>query len=113
MWAAAGTVVVGTISWGLAGFEMALGVALGALLGVGNLALTARVISHLVSDPQRHRPTRPGALAWPAILGLKWPLLLLALGGVLWYMPARPEGVAIGVALSLAAAAAAAQRRQA
>jgi hypothetical protein len=35
---------------------------------------------------------------------LKWPLLGLALAGILWYMPARPEGVALGVVLSLAAA---------
>lgn len=35
---------------------------------------------------------------------LKWPLVGLALAGILWYMPARPEGVALGVVLSLAAA---------
>ena len=112
-WAGLGVVVGGAISWAVSGFEMALGLALGALLGVGNLMLTARAISSLISDPERHRPERPGGLALPAILLLKWPLLLLALGGVLWYLPARPEGVAIGVALSLAAAAAAAQRKKA
>ena len=35
---------------------------------------------------------------------LKLPALLVALGIVLWYLPARPEGIALGVGLTLLAA---------
>lgn len=92
------------------GFPMALGVALGALLGLVNLWLLSRAISSALSQAGEHRP-RPGQKwALPAVFLLKWPFLLLALGLILWYMPARPEGVGIGIGLSLLAAALAATR---
>jgi hypothetical protein len=94
--AGVGTIGLAGAAWALSGMGMALGIALGALLAMVNLGLTSRAISEMFSDPERHRPARAGGLALPAILLLKWPVLLLALGGVLWYLPARPEGVAEG-----------------
>lgn len=43
---------------------------------------------------------------------LRLPFVVLALVLILWYMPARPEGVALGVTLSLAAAVLAALRAE-
>jgi hypothetical protein len=91
--------------------EIGLGIALGALVGLLNIALLARALTAVLSDPQRHRPARPGARALPGLLLVKWPLVLLALAGILWYMPARPEGLAAGVILSLVAAAIAGRPR--
>jgi len=91
--------------------QIGLGIALGALVGLLNIALLARALTAVLSDPRRHRPARPGGRALPGLLLLKWPLVLVALAGILWYMPARPEGVAAGVILSLVAAAIAARPR--
>lgn len=100
----------GAISWGLFGGEMALGVTLGALLGLANFAVLARSLSKVLQNPEEHRPAAGKKWVLPAAMVLKWPFLLLALGLILWYMPARPEGVALGVALSLVAASIAALR---
>ncbi len=88
-----------------AGPRLALGIALGALVGWLNLLVLSRQLGRLLAHPQAHRPAAPGRPIFPKILLLKWPALLLALGGLLWYMPARPEGVLAGIVLSLGAAA--------
>ena len=44
-------------------------------------------------------PKSPSRTAVSTGIALRLPVVALALGGILWYMPARPEGVAIGVAL--------------
>lgn len=93
------------------GGAMALGIAVGATLGYANLYFAARALRAIVSNPREHRPAPGTKWSLPAGLLLKWPLILLALGAILWYMPARPEGVALGVAISLAAASIAALQR--
>lgn len=90
---------------------MALGVVAGAALGFANLWMAARALRNVVADPQTHRPAPGRKWALPLGLLIKWPLILLALGGILWYLPARPEGVALGVAIALGAASIAAGRR--
>jgi hypothetical protein len=103
--ASAGTLAV----WGA---EMALGVALGALVGLANVWFLSRALARLVASPGDHRPAPGRKWALPAVLLLKWPVILLALAIILWYMPARPEGVALGALLSLAAASIAARQGQ-
>ena len=96
------------IVYAMSGWPMALGVALGALVGLANVWLIASTMTTLLKNANELRA--PGRKRW-ALLGplvAKWPLVLLALFGVLWYLPARPEGVALGVAISLAAASIAA-----
>jgi len=109
-WTAALIVAVGGIAWALFGREMALGVALGALLGLLNLLALGRALGLMLSSAQQHRPAAGKKWVLPTVLLLKWPFLLLALGLILWYMPARPEGVAVGFGLSLLAASLAAIR---
>jgi hypothetical protein len=100
------------IALALSGWPMALGVAAGALVGLANVWLIASTMTTLMRNANELRA--PGRKRWAqqwTILGplvMKWPLILLALFGVLWYLPARPEGVALGVAISLAAASIAA-----
>ncbi|MBL4685492.1 MAG: hypothetical protein JKY37_12935 [Nannocystaceae bacterium] len=103
-WIVALVVVAGGISWWLSGRDMALGVALGAVVGLANLMLLSRAMAKMLANPQQHRPVAGKKWVLPTVIVLKWPFLLLALGLILWYLPARPEGVAAGVALSLLAA---------
>ena len=104
IWTLALSAVFGAISWFMWGSNMALGLALGALVGLANLWLLQRAVGQVLQSPEEHRPAAGSKWALPAALLLKWPFLLLALGLILWYMPARPEGVAAGVLLSLLAA---------
>ena len=108
LWTAVMTVLAGAISLPLFGREMSLGIALGALVGWVNLWLLARALRAMLRDPQQYRPV--GARTWvlPGVLLLKWPFILLALALILWYMPARPEGVALGALLALVGASIAA-----
>jgi hypothetical protein len=109
-WTAALTAIAGAISLPWLGREMSLGIALGALLGWVNLWLLARAVRAMLRDPQQHRPTGRRTWVLPGVLLLKWPFILLALAGILWYMPARPEGVALGALLALVGASMAALR---
>lgn len=102
LWAAIGSVV-----WG---YPMGVGVICGATLGLANIWLLARALATVVSQAEDHRPRGKRKWALPLALLVKWPLLILAFFGVLLYLPARPEGVAFGVVLSLGAAAIAALR---
>lgn len=102
--------VAGGISWWLSGRDMALGVALGGLVGLANLLLLTRALAKVIANPEQHRPVAGKNWVLPAAIVLKWPFLLLALGLILWYLPARPEGVAAGVAITLLAASLAAIR---
>ncbi len=104
LWTAALVAIAGAISLPLFGREMSLGIALGALVGWVNLWLLSRATRIMLRDPQQYRPA--GARTWvlPGVLLLKWPFILLALALILWYMPARPEGVAVGALLALVGA---------
>jgi ATP synthase I chain len=86
--------------------RLALTIALGAVIAVANFLLLARwigrAIDRTVADP-RDTPERPRS-------GLRLAFLLLAMLGVLWYMPARPEGMAVGVLIVLVAATIAGNR---
>jgi hypothetical protein len=108
LWTGLMVAVAAAISLPLFGREMSLGIALGALVGWVNLWLLARALRAMLRDPQQYRPV--GARTWvlPGVLLLKWPFILLALAGILWYMPARPEGVAVGALLALVGASIAA-----
>jgi hypothetical protein len=130
---AAGLGAVATLgAWALLGDEFALGIALGTVVAHASFVGLARDLStalgvaaargeRTLGGPADEIPPRDGEIPAPArdpaqIAGLdgarqirarsllKWPLVGLALAGILWYMPARPEGVALGVVLSLAAA---------
>jgi hypothetical protein len=104
LWTAILVAIAGAISLPLFGGEMSLGIALGALLGWANLWLLAKAVKAMLRAPQQYRPGGQRTWVLPGVLLLKWPLLLLALAGILWYMPARPEGVAIGALLALVGA---------
>ncbi len=89
--------------------SLAVGLVAGALLGLLHAALLARQTARLAATVAAGRRPASGA-GNMVFFWLKWPLWALALGGVLWYMRARPEPVAVGLVLSLAAFAAAARR---
>lgn len=92
------------------GWSMVVGLAAGALVGFLNLWLGARALNMLIPRlPSGTSKDNKSAMA--LLLLMKWPLVLLALVGILWYLPARPEGVALGIAISLAAASIAWIRR--
>ncbi|MCX4240357.1 hypothetical protein [Paraliomyxa miuraensis] len=103
-WTAALAGLAGAISLPLFGRDMSLGIALGALVGWVNLWLLARALRVMLRDPHQHRPAAHQTWILPGVLLLKWPFILLALAGILWYMPARPEGVAVGALLALVGA---------
>lgn len=110
LWTALLATVAGAISLLWSGREMSLGVALGALVGWVNLWLLSRAVGTMLRDPQQYRPTGQRTWILPGVLLLKWPFILLALAGILWYMPARPEGVALGALLALVGVSIAALR---
>lgn len=109
-WTTGLVVIAGTISHVLAGLDMSMGVALGALLGWVNLWLLAKALSTVLRNPEQYRPGSNRTWVLPGVILLKWPFILLALGLILWYMPARPEGVALGALLALVGASIAAIR---
>ncbi len=95
--------------------RLAVTILAGAVIAGTNLLLLARWIARAIAraveasntrvggdetdthELASNRPERPGS-------GLRLALLLLAMLGVLWYMPARPEGMAVGVLIVLVAA---------
>lgn len=104
LWTLGLAALAGAISLPLAGSRMSMGIALGALVGWVNLWLLSKAVKVLLSNPQQYRPTGRQTWVLPGVMLLKWPLVLLALAFILWYMPARPEGVALGVLLALVGA---------
>jgi hypothetical protein len=108
LWTAVMVVIAGAISLPLFGRAMSLGIALGALVGWVNLWLLARALRAMLRDPRQYRPAGSRTWVLPGVLLLKWPFILLALAFILWYMPARPEGVALGALLALVGASIAA-----
>ncbi|MEM9454099.1 MAG: ATP synthase subunit I [Myxococcota bacterium] len=110
LWTTGMVAIAGAISLLLVGPEMSLGIALGALVGWVNLWLLARAVRVMLRDPQQYRPAGRRTWVLPGVLLLKWPFVLLALAFILWYMPARPEGVALGALLALVGASIAALR---
>lgn len=110
LWTAVMVAIAAAVSLPLFGREMSLGIALGALVGWVNLWLLARAVRVMLRNPQEHRPTGQRTWVLPTVLLLKWPFILLALAFILWYMPARPEGVALGALLALVGASIAALR---
>lgn len=92
------TVAVGALwSW-----EVALGVLCGVTLGWLNLWMLGHALVAVLAQAGGATPT-DRKWAMPGLLLLKWPLTLLALVCVLWYLPARPEGVVLGWLLALTA----------
>ena len=72
--------------------RLAAGLALGALLMYANLTMATRTLKRTFRGTGSVPQSPSAALAWAT----RWPLLALALVGILWYMPARPEGIALG-----------------
>ncbi len=104
-------VVTTGISWLLAWPEVALGIALGTPVAALWIRSTASSVHRMVHDPRlRESGAAPkGGEHWKLVA--KLPLVALALTLILWYMPARPEGLAIGVLNGLLAAIYAAIRQ--
>ncbi len=123
VYAGAGTALSCALVLAFGDPRLALAIALGAVIAAANFLLLARGIAHAIdrtldepeadpaspsdnaeverSDPAHKTPARaPEGLR----SGLRLALLLLAMLGILWYMPARPEGLAVGVLLVLLAA---------
>lgn len=103
-WTVGLAVIAGAISAVMFGSEMSLGIALGALLGLANFWMLARALRTVLGNPEQYRPGSKQTWVLPGVILLKWPFILLALGLILWYMPARPEGVAVGALLTLVGA---------
>jgi hypothetical protein len=88
--------------------SFSLGIALGALIGGANIVLLGKAISRAFSraaestDDESEVEAPTVARKLPGLL--RMPLLVLALAGILWYMPARPEGLATGITIVLVAA---------
>ncbi len=81
---------------------LALGIVAGLILGLAHLALLSRTAARLAAGAAAFGSNGDRPRSFVPFFWLKWPLWALALGGVLWYMRARPEGVAAGLILSLA-----------
>ena len=141
-WAVGLGLAASAIAWALGGAELALGTALGALLGYGNVWLLGRSVEALLgrsipTDPppeQAPEPpegsdildwetgtqTAPNAQEFAGLEArahrrqgaLRLVAVSLAMVLILWYMPARPEGIALGVGASLLAAVLAALKAQ-
>lgn len=83
-------------------------IALGALVTLVNFVLLTITLARSLSARdlvlEDGTPTRRIRFG----VALRWPLFLVALVLILWYMPARPQGVVLGVVVGLAAAALAA-----
>src|SRR5690606_38359053 len=92
--------------------QIALGIALTTPVAIGWLWATAAAVHRMVSDPELRKEgaTPQGGGGWR--LAAKLPLVALALTFILWYMPARPEGVVLGVLNGLVAAVYAAFRHR-
>jgi len=93
-------------------FEWAVGIALGALIFAANLVLFARDLIRVqerVEEEVLDDDSQPAVGFKGTKSGLRLILVALALAIILWYMPARPEGIVIGVCLVLVAAAIAAR----
>ncbi len=71
-----------------------------------NVAMLTRALARaFLATSEPPQPTNR-TLGWI----VRWPLLALALVGILWYMPARLEGVLAGITISLASTVIAALR---
>jgi lysylphosphatidylglycerol synthetase-like protein (DUF2156 family) len=103
----------------LADPRLAITIALGAVIAGANFLLLARGIARaidraseepggqtaIVGAGESDRPHEPAPTSENGLRsGFRLALLLLAMVGILWYMPARPEGLAVGVLIVLVAA---------
>ncbi len=100
--AAAWTVALGLLWAAIAGLlwdaSMALGVLTGAAIGGLNFWLLGRALGQVMADPERFRNAKRKL---PRPLLLKWPLILGMLALAVWWLPVRPEGIAMGALISL------------
>ena len=101
--------VITGIVWGGA---MALGVVLGAVLGLVNFWLLGRTVAGLVAAASTGESSHRRSWVPPIALILKWPLLLAMVGFVLWFTPARGEGLALGALITLASVSIAAMTQR-
>jgi hypothetical protein len=106
----------GAISSLLGSFDTALAVVVTTPIAIWWLRSTASAVLGFLSDPNLtegaiiNAEAEGSSKSW--LLMAKLPLVALALTCILWYMPARPEGVALGVLNGLLAAVYAGFRHQ-
>ncbi len=84
--------------------DLAYTTALSALVMFLSMLWTARSLHRLFSSHLEEDLDSPRSSVGAMLFMFKLPLLALALAGILWYMPRRPDGVLIGVLLTLLAA---------
>jgi membrane protein YqaA with SNARE-associated domain len=100
--AAAWTVALGLLWAAIAGLlwdqAMALGVVAGAAIGGLNFWLLGRALGQMMADPEQFRNAKRKI---PRPLMLKWPLIFALLAIAVWWLPVRPEGIAMGALISL------------
>jgi len=106
----------GAISSLLGSLDTALAVLVTTPIAIWWLRSTASAVVGFIADPNLvggqsvHAQAEGSAKGWQ--LMAKLPLVALALTCILWYLPARPEGVALGVLNGLLAAVYAGFRHQ-
>ncbi|GEM_PF-2413811 len=87
--------------------EFSLGIALGAFIASANILALGRGISRMLTHAVRAQHEHGAESRKRPASGLsslvRMPALMVALVGILWYMPARPEGLAVGMTIALAA----------
>ena len=106
----------GTISALLGSNQIALAIIVTTPIAIGWLQSTAAAVVRFISSPELASGEAVNAEAEGSAKGwqlmAKLPLVALALTFILWYLPARPEGVALGVLNGLLAAIYAGFRHQ-
>ena len=110
LWTLTLTVIAALCALAFASPEQALGVLLGAAIGLFNFQSLARAAIRMLLAAQAEPDTTAAATGRfaPLLAMLRWPATALATAAVLWYMPGRPEGLAVGVLVALIAFTAAA-----
>ena len=110
LWTLTLAVATALTTLAVAGHEQALSVLLGAAMGLLNFQSLARAAIRMLLTARLAPEATAASTARfaPLLAMLRWPATALATVAVLWYMPGRPEGLAVGVLVALIAFAAAA-----
>lgn len=111
--AARWTVLLGLVACALAlllgpDFTFAWSIALGALAMTANFAMLTITLARSLGAPDLVDEDGTPKRRIRVGMAVRMPLFLVALVGILWYMPARPQGVFLGVVIGLLAASIAA-----
>ncbi len=107
------------VAFPLGGARAVLGIILGCAMTHMSFEALAKLLARMLSGPEQQPPggdsgdasAKEGRAVIRAFGLALQPALALALLLILWYVPARPEGVALGAGLALLAAVSAAVTR--